>query len=469
MIDPFLLAHEVAPLCFEIGGILSPVSIRDQMIRGRWIVDRAMEAGLIASGEKLLVVGAGAAGVTAAIEAASRGISVTLIDTAPAPFLRQAGCSSRWVDPTQYDWPVDHWANSVFPWTWPGMPLPWTAGRANMLATAWRLALAAAISSYGPLLNVLFTTGLAAFPSVTYRIATPELQATFTSGGTDYFKIAVSTVGFGTERTSLGTFSSYRFWDTDPLEQNDYGLPSVSSPNILISGGGDGALQDFIRVSTTASSARQIYDMLPLLPNLRAALESAIQSAEDQAQRAYLWGTPGSATAPARDHMIHERLHQAFVDQVDTLANYPRLWPMIVAALNKVVRPSGSARICLVYPCGHFDRCYALNRFLVLLLERYYRLERAETVLYPNVKVEGLSGTTHVCANNPAFCHGQIHTISFATSACRGFAPPAAVFPTPQREIVLLRHGIVPPTSVYGPLAFAIQFPRQMIPYYSPW
>jgi len=468
MIDPFLLAHQVAPLSFEIGGILSPVSIRDQMIRGRWIIDRSIEAGLIMTGERLLLVGAGVAGVTAAIEGARRGISVTLIDTAAAAFLRQAGCSSRLVDPTQYDWPVDHWPNPQFPWTWPAMPLPWTAGRANILAISWRLALAAAMFRYGPLLDVRFSTGLAGFPSVVYRSATPELRAVFIPGGSEYFKIAVSTVGFGTERTSLGTFSSYRFWDTDPLERPDYGLPGIS-PSILISGGGDGALQDFIRVSTTASSARQIYDALPLMPNLRAALESAIQSAEDQAQRAYLWGSPGSATVPAHDHTIHERLHRAFVDQIDILANYPRVWPMIVAALNKIVRASDSAKLCLVYPCSHFDRCYALNRFLVLLLARYYELERGETVLYPNTKVTTVSGTTHACANNPATCYGQNHTVAYVNSACQGLPAPISPSPGPRHEIVLLRHGIIPPTTVYGPLAVAIQFPRQMIPYYSPW
>jgi hypothetical protein len=468
MIDPFLLAHQVAPLSFEIGGVLSPVSIRDQMIRGRWIVDRCIEAGLIMPGERLLLVGAGAAGVTAAIEGVRRGISVTLIDTAPGPFLRQAGCSSRWVDPTQYDWPVDHWPNSQFPWTWPTMPLPWTAGRANVLAISWQLALTAAMLRHGPLLDVRFNTGLAGFPSVAYRTATPELSAAFTPGGIEHFKIAVSTVGFGMERTSLGTFSSYRFWDTDPLERPDYGLPGVS-PNILISGGGDGALQDFIRVSTAAPSARQIFDALPLMPTLRAGLESAIQSAEDQAQRAYLWGTPGSTAVPARDHTIHERLHQAFVDQIDILASYPRVWPMIVAALNKIVRSSASAKLCLVYPCGHFDRCYALNRFLVLLLARYYQLERGETVLYPNTKVTAVSGITHTCASDPASCYGQTHTVAYSGSACQGFPGFTSLPPGSRHEIVLLRHGIIPPSPVYGPLAVAIQFPRQMIPYYSPW
>ena len=99
MLDSFLLAHRIRPLCFEIGGLLSPISIRDQMIRGRWIVDRAQEARLIDANRPLLVVGAGAAGATAAMESVRRGIETVLIDVAPAPFQRQAGCLTRWVDP----------------------------------------------------------------------------------------------------------------------------------------------------------------------------------------------------------------------------------------------------------------------------------------------------------------------------------------------------------------------------------
>jgi len=40
--DPFLLAHQIAESVFDIGGKLYPVSIRDQMVRGQSIIDRAV-------------------------------------------------------------------------------------------------------------------------------------------------------------------------------------------------------------------------------------------------------------------------------------------------------------------------------------------------------------------------------------------------------------------------------------------
>ena len=55
MPDPFLLAHIVAPLQFDLSGTLTPISIRDQMLRGRLIVDRAVEQGLVGPRRDLLV------------------------------------------------------------------------------------------------------------------------------------------------------------------------------------------------------------------------------------------------------------------------------------------------------------------------------------------------------------------------------------------------------------------------------
>src|SRR5437879_3176765 len=106
---PALFAHHVTPLLFDIGSRLSPASIRDQMIRGKLIADRAREERLIGPTRPLLVIGAGAGGATAALVASMSGVPTLLVDSAPRPFSVQASCSTRYVDPTQYDWPVDTW------------------------------------------------------------------------------------------------------------------------------------------------------------------------------------------------------------------------------------------------------------------------------------------------------------------------------------------------------------------------
>ena len=56
---------------------------------------------------KLIVVGAGVGGVTTAIEAAKFQIPTVILEREVEPFSRQAECTTRFIDPTQYDWPVD--------------------------------------------------------------------------------------------------------------------------------------------------------------------------------------------------------------------------------------------------------------------------------------------------------------------------------------------------------------------------
>lgn len=105
--DPFLNDHFAGAYVFHIGGRLWPISIRDQMMRGQLVIERALEQDLIHQNRPVAVVGAGAAGVTAALRAAEEGVPVTLFEE-DRLFARHALCGTRWVHPTQYDWPVSH-------------------------------------------------------------------------------------------------------------------------------------------------------------------------------------------------------------------------------------------------------------------------------------------------------------------------------------------------------------------------
>ena len=59
------------------------------MVRGQMLAGRLVDQELIATGRRLLVVRAGAGGLTTAIEAARRGCPVTVIKVAGWPFDRQ--------------------------------------------------------------------------------------------------------------------------------------------------------------------------------------------------------------------------------------------------------------------------------------------------------------------------------------------------------------------------------------------
>jgi 2-oxo-4-hydroxy-4-carboxy--5-ureidoimidazoline (OHCU) decarboxylase len=66
MSDAFQTAHWTGERTYDISAEVSPVSIRDQMIRGRLFAERAVAEQLIAQhpDEGLVVVGAGAAGMS---------------------------------------------------------------------------------------------------------------------------------------------------------------------------------------------------------------------------------------------------------------------------------------------------------------------------------------------------------------------------------------------------------------------
>ena len=467
MPDPFLIAHYRAPLLFDIGGTLTPIAIRDQMVRGRMIVDRAIEQGLIGPRRPLLVVGAGAAGATAAIRAVVRGVPATLIDVESGPFTRQAGCRSRWIDPTQYDWPLTHWSKAAFPWpSTPRMPLTFAAERSNLVAVRWANAVYRARLRFSHL-HVFFQTILVWPPVQAGYFLTVRLQHAITGALTPPRNVGMLlfSTGFGTERTTIGTYSGLRFWDDDPFETPDLGA-QLLNPRILISGGGDGALQDFLRIATRQHSAESIYTTIfgdPTLGALRRQIERHLQSAEDQAQRAYVWGA-----TPAHNHDVLTRLHMRHQSVVNWL--FRRANQTICDRIAPVLRdPFPAVELC--HPCSHFDQCYALNRFLVLLLARYCE-ELARRVLRPATVTTSVTGAGHhICANRPRSCHGTPHGVVLEPTAadCNIVATGPGV--TETFDVVIVRHGIAPPqltTQLSTGQTVPRPMPRQLLPYHAP-
>jgi alkyl hydroperoxide reductase subunit AhpF len=85
---PILAAHEIGPNFFQLGGRLYPISVRDQMVRAQHLIEQAVQAGLIETNNdrQLLVVGAGAAGATAAMCAGRLQVPTVIADQGVAPF-----------------------------------------------------------------------------------------------------------------------------------------------------------------------------------------------------------------------------------------------------------------------------------------------------------------------------------------------------------------------------------------------
>lgn len=475
--DPFLLTHKVRDGLYDVGPRLAPISIRDQMLRSYALVTRAFREKLIGPGKPLLVVGAGAAGATAAMVAARLEVPTTLLEQTAFVFSLQ-GNSNRYLDPTIYDWPADHCEQGKFAWKGPAVPLFWEAGYSNEIAEVWENALEDEVAA-----NAWLTFIKGAKPENADRLyrkpCTGPLEVYFKSTvdaqrrGPFYFAMIVSCAGAGLERVDIGNFRGKRFWDVDTLSANNLGLPEYEIPRVVISGAGDGALQDFIRIVTDKSSVKELYLSLPDV--VRKEVSSFIASKEDHYQRSFVWSGNYNGKYKSDDCNIQKSLHQAYEEIVARMlsAHYPD----VKSSLEPRLRLTDSMIISLVFECEHFSHCYPLNRFLVLLLARFLekrdlekRLKRQ--FLQPNTRIIRIepSDKKHVCdKNEPHKCDEESHEAFFVRANCTTPRTSTAggTLMKDEYNVVIVRHGVEWSAPLFGCLPMANH--RHQLPYYLGW
>jgi len=418
--------------------------------------DRAVEQALISPTRPLLVIGAGAAGVSAAIRAAFLRVPTTLVEASHQAFSRQKLCATRWVDPTQYDWPVDHWGMGFYPWTPPPMPLPWNAQLSSAIATVWERELRRALARYSHLTFLPNTSVV----SIALVPGGNTLSVSLSPhSGPSVYGAAVFCVGFGVERVSLGTYSSFAFWDSDPLEQRDMGLKTGKRPyRVFIGGGGDGALQDFLRITTGLRSAGELLKKFP--PPVAELIASTIHSAEDQAQRAAIWALKWHG------HAIFKRLHEVYRSQVQRLITNPATAPAIYNVLHGVLSHSQNLEVVLAYPCDHFSSCYGLNRLLTLLILEHARLTGLPISEGAGSSVFSVQGMhTPPCANRANDCHGEEHEVRLQPQPFCADDPTGSPDSPQVFDAVVLRLGVNPPPPFTG--TYPLLITRQILPYHA--
>jgi hypothetical protein len=457
MADPFLLAHHVAPRTFSLSGKISPVSIRDQMIRGRLFVDRAFETGEITSDSNrgLIIIGGGACGITAALRAAELGVSATVLESAPRLFGLQRDCATRWLDPAQYDWPLDHWTEQFFPWAGVRMPLSFPAAFAKRLVDWWWLHLQAARAKHATKPNILVCAHLTAPTPLVYSESKPFIRVNYTVKDRRHsgqFGAVAVTTGFGTENTHVAPhYHGYPFWQSDPFIETNLGLSSDKSPRVLISGGGDGALQDFLRITTRLNSASYILQAL----DLPAGIAATLKDIERRTACAFQWGTD-----PRHDHIVHMELEQLHLDQVERALQDTEVRTRLSRLLAG--RPK---KVQLVHNCIHLSPYYGLNRFLTLLISVYLKRFENSDVIRPKTGIISIRPVSpHDCAK-PEHCHGEMHKVTFSSwPSCKdGALSPS--HSAGQFNVIVTRHGIGDTEKAFDTLT-PLARPRMILPYY---
>lgn len=373
-----MLSLKCAYKTFDLSSGLGHVSIRDQIVRARLLVRDLKQSGLAA--KRVLIVGAGIAGVCAAVEACREGIEVVCVDTNSRPFELQHKTSHRYVGPYMYEWPANICRPQDFPpKDWPHDQIPWAAFESVMgwesaepmkssdlagrLTTwlEWWLGERATGMRGGPprlLMKVdpthvrdwvkKFVSGRSPLPLNLHGIEWPGTDKRRVK---DFFPdFVILAAGMGAERTDLGNnVEGLPFWQDDQLR-----APATANENVGVFGAGDGALQDFLRALTRYDHPLQFIDELNADPTIHAAFASQheyLMLVEHQNKMMAAWTRDGNYVAD-----MDRRCRRV----ADALSKQYAVRRAVARGLR-----SGSGSVSLYCRESHFTKAYLLNRFLV--------------------------------------------------------------------------------------------------------
>jgi hypothetical protein len=392
-----------------------PSSITDQVRLAKKLVQAAIHIGVFnTTGNRLLVVGAGAAGVTAAITAERNGVHTVLRERGKAPFSLQRTCQTRWIDPHEYDWPSGCWDCGKFPFDiqdFPDCVLPWEAGYAFKVAQQWTKSFSDAQKESGLHQTYGDPVDLTDRPETLARAIDPE----------SLFGMILCCVG-GQEKTWVDSngFEGYGFWKGDSLNTASLGL-APGSQNILIAGGGDGALQDFIRIVFRLGYAglHSVREVIKLL-----GLKNECSGLSNRMDRGEMWQT-------------HTKL-------IETMKEDGR-WKNIQKILNGRIDPlllRGERKIHIAIRGETFSDCYCLNSLLAHVAIAHLE-DLKKSPLRTKLALTSVTSADprHVCQKEPWVCNRFKHRATLVESKTHGTAQNTL---TEVFDLIIIRYGIKP-------------------------
>jgi hypothetical protein len=487
-----LAYHKAGEQIYNLTGLRTG-SVRDQMLRAILLTEALVRDSKEITDKTnygLLVIGGGVAGVACALIAAKLNVQVTLVEIRRKPFFTLQHARSRRIDPFEYDWPqpdshVPFRAN--FP-THPVFPLRYAGGTAAQVARGWQADFDN-LQKWGnqpkgrpghlefiPRLDgSKFQFNVVPGP-LGRRVEVSGIWNPLTSvSASKLFGAVIVCAGFGKERTfdeqHRFAFVGPAFWiHNDNLETPSFGMkcPSVGTyPRILISGGGDGAMQDLQRAATGMFGAPLLKKLLGVFDKASSAdVRLACMLADDRAKRAYAWKP---SDGPSKDipnemrewHRAYERIVADVISDYATQQGIDDRSALVHLA-QKILKPevyqSPKAQVIWAVLDGHTGFAYALNRFLSIFIVRMLDAVRpgVDSLKMGTeiVKIAPHAVYPHPCGSGRA-CHGVPHAVTFKGAAV------AEDF-----DVVVLRHGLLP--NPISNLPTGPTIPEQMAPYDLP-
>ncbi|HEX7843414.1 MAG TPA: FAD-dependent oxidoreductase [Kofleriaceae bacterium] len=319
---------------YVLGCIDRRVTVYSQQVRALNLAAALMAAGRVKADEPIVIVGAGAAGLTCAAGLRRLGARVTVLEARDEilPLFREG--SSRWLHPGVYDWPLEGWSRDRA-----GLPLlNWEHGPIDDV----RIEMEAAWNQFAKQHGVVVHTNVSRV--WLGRPGDVRRTVTWSPGGSQRDTTVILAVGFGSEPTPLVT--ERRYWEADDFDV----IRSETKPRKwLISGCGDGALTDLFRLCLKNFRHDTMLRDFTRDPRMRDIRERIRQIERDAALQ----------DDPAQ-------LHDAYAE-LDA--------PWVVQAMRN--RPRRDTIVILNSPTAEFltRDASALNRFLAGQLYRARKFE----------------------------------------------------------------------------------------------
>lgn len=435
-------------------GQFTPVSIRDQIVRAHYLIAALVETGELTPASKLIICGGGFAGVACALSAHAAGLGedkILLIDQNEVCLGLQAKNTTRWLDPVQYDWPARHWDAEVWP----------VPGTITGLFSSLPELKASTSSKWAQIyFNSLLGTGIELM--LNERVCnwsterSGQVKVTLESDvgkkrpkAPHFADVLIMAVGFGSEISNFEDLSGEQhaaipFWSDDKFESVDQGLPEFGP--ILVSGSGDGALQDFVRLTCGVSSVRtlifDLYKITSPTSKWKAAFEG-LWHWEDHAKK-----SRNFFTQEYDECEVLSRLQKAYDAAVDELISDSEDWAKVTEHLNVRTQNRKRGNITLLAKCTHFTWCYPLNRVAVLILIRYFS-QMGQEVLIKNSalvnatpELKAASSNAWGCKHKVTLAHGTDCSVS--GGAIRSWLKNGKETSSEEYLGLVIRHGIRP-------------------------
>ncbi|MEH0197550.1 FAD-dependent oxidoreductase [Caulobacter sp. CCNWLY153] len=364
------------PNVFFIGPYGRRVSFASQQRRVLNTVWAMEQAGCIARGDRVAVIGAGLAGVMATVALAARGARVWLYEEKPSALRRQSLTNHRWVHPSINFWPEETLEPSTrFPF------FDWTAGICDDIVKGidleWKGLRAKLIDNLSLHKFHTNTPVLAIERDGSELKVVPERHPD--RGGV--FKSVLVTTGFGREQIVQNT-NTVSYWEVDQVEDQ---IRDSEFTDFLVSGTGDGGLIDTLRL------LHRDFDTGKFCLNIAHALNQADASkaliaVERSAQRAFVDArdaelaagkvgdaeTAGSVAAALKfeeglaqyiagelpagvEALLDSSLIQKHKRQVKLVGRLPRPYSLNAAPIHKLLIAHAFQRGVLVYHRGQLE------------------------------------------------------------------------------------------------------------------